>query len=298
MLIENNSRRVLKSQEELHYSDTGNKTIVLDNINKDRFMTNYAIIAENDVSQWKDQTGESYHFPKRYLKILTPGCKVIYYKGKLKDKSFSASRLSDQPHYFGIASIGQSVKDPSSSKNDYFCEVLDFQKFSDPVLAKINNEYLETIPESKKRNYWRDGARKIDHATYEKITSLANICIKEPRGAYNTTLELESTGTIEGNKIVRYSTYYERNPYNRAKAIEIHGCYCHACGFDFEKVYGEIGKGYIQVHHINPISETGPIEINPSKDLIPLCSNCHSIVHRNKNYTLNIEELKSLTKSN
>ena len=48
----------------------------------------YTVITENDESAWKDKTGVLYHFPKRYLKYLTPGTRVIYYKGKLKNKSF------------------------------------------------------------------------------------------------------------------------------------------------------------------------------------------------------------------
>jgi 5-methylcytosine-specific restriction protein A len=66
-----------------------------------------AIIVENDESQWKDETGEIYHFPKRYLPILTPGQRVIYYKSRLRNPDYAAQRLSADPHYFGIAEIGQ-----------------------------------------------------------------------------------------------------------------------------------------------------------------------------------------------
>lgn len=52
-----------------------------------------AVIAENDLSKWADQTGVLYHFPKRYKEILIQGTEVIYYKGKLKIKAFSALRL-------------------------------------------------------------------------------------------------------------------------------------------------------------------------------------------------------------
>ena len=51
------------------------------------------IIVENDVSQWDDLTGEVYHFPKRYKELLLPGEKVIYYKGRIKDKSFKNQRF-------------------------------------------------------------------------------------------------------------------------------------------------------------------------------------------------------------
>ncbi|MCT5591923.1 hypothetical protein LZL52_24595, partial [Pseudomonas aeruginosa] len=71
-----------------------------------------AVIAENDVSIWDDETGAVYHYPRRYSAILKPGVQVVYYKGKLTDKSFADQRLSAQPHYFGIARIGKCSGQP------------------------------------------------------------------------------------------------------------------------------------------------------------------------------------------
>ena len=48
---------------------------------------------------------------------------------------------------------------------------------------------------------------------------------------------------------------------------------------NFEQVYGELGKDYIEVHHLHPVSQ-GERQVNPIEDLIPLCSNCHSMIHR------------------
>jgi predicted HNH restriction endonuclease len=99
----------------------------------------------------------------------------------------------------------------------------------------------------------------------------------------------------DGKVIEYHGTRYERNPVNRARAIEIHGTICKACGFDFEKVYGERGRGFIEVHHINPLfSIDKETEINPEADLVPVCSNCHRMIHRKKNTVLTIEELKLL----
>jgi predicted HNH restriction endonuclease len=65
-----------------------------------------------------------------------------------------------------------------------------------------------------------------------------------------------------------------------------------ACGFNFEAQYGELGKGFIHVHHNKPISEMGPTRINPYSDLSVLCPNCHAMIHRKKDRTLSVEELK------
>jgi 5-methylcytosine-specific restriction enzyme A len=86
---------------------------------------------------------------------------------------------------------------------------------------------------------------------------------------------------------------YERNPEARKNCIEHHGAVCKACGFDFEKKYGEIGKGFIHVHHLKQISEIGKTyQIDPVNDLVPVCPNCHAIMHKRKPpYT--IQEVKS-----
>ncbi|EHY9858309.1 HNH endonuclease, partial [Vibrio parahaemolyticus] len=64
--------------------------------------------------------------------------------------------------------------------------------------------------------------------------------------------------------------------------------------FSFSEVYGEIGKNFIHVHHIKPlagISEEYAVE--PTKDLVPVCPNCHAMLHT-QNPPLSIDELKSI----
>ena len=76
---------------------------------------------------------------------------------------------------------------------------------------------------------------------------------------------------------------HKRNPKLRELCIKHYGdeYRCLICEMNFVERYGEIGKEFIEVHHLNPISETdGEHEVNPATDLIPLCSNCHSMIHR------------------
>jgi 5-methylcytosine-specific restriction protein A len=87
---------------------------------------------------------------------------------------------------------------------------------------------------------------------------------------------------------------YERRPANRAAAIAAHGATCKACGFDFARFYGVLGEGFIEVHHRTPVSHmVGSYVIDPVKDLIPLCSNCHQMVHR-EDPPINAEELRGM----
>jgi 5-methylcytosine-specific restriction protein A len=92
---------------------------------------------------------------------------------------------------------------------------------------------------------------------------------------------LNFEGKKEGQASYFYSKKYERNPKNRLAAIKIHGCRCACCGFDFEKVYGKRGTGFIEIHHNKPLhSLDEEIVINPLTDFSPVCSNCHRIIHR------------------
>jgi len=103
---------------------------------------------------------------------------------------------------------------------------------------------------------------------------------------------------FEGTQNKRYTNYYERDTKLRAKAISIHGTTCMVCGFDFEKRYGERGKGFIEVHHLTPVSELGSnTKINPKTDLAVVCSNCHRMIHRKKDNILSLDELKKLLKA-
>lgn len=86
---------------------------------------------------------------------------------------------------------------------------------------------------------------------------------------------------------------YERDSRARKKCIERYGCECVACGFDFEKTYGEIGQGFIHVHHLMPLSEaSGRHDVDPIRDLRPVCPNCHAMLHA-RSPLLSIEELRA-----
>ena len=68
---------------------------------------------------------------------------------------------------------------------------------------------------------------------------------------------------------------------------------CQICGFSFFDEWGEIGKGFIEAHHTVPISELAEESNTKIEDLAMLCSNCHRMVHRQKQ-RLTIDELKEM----
>ena len=100
---------------------------------------------------------------------------------------------------------------------------------------------------------------------------------------------------LEGKVKHVYGKLYERKKKNIALAIAYHGTKCKICGFNFEEVYGTRGRGYIEIHHINPLSTISEeTKINPATDLIPVCANCHRMIHRKKENILSIDEMKEL----
>ena len=76
------------------------------------------------------------------------------------------------------------------------------------------------------------------------------------------------------------------------------GYVCEGCGFDFQKTYGDIGKEYIEAHHLKPISElrAGESRSITQDDFSVLCSNCHRMIHRLEDSS-DIECLKSMIKA-
>lgn len=108
--------------------------------------------------------------------------------------------------------------------------------------------------------------------------------------------EDESRSFYEGAKQTVTVNRYERDEKARLECIKAHGCRCAVCNLDFEELYGEVGKGFIHVHHIVPIHTIGKeYQLDPQKDLVPVCPNCHAMLHRGmKGEARSIEELRTI----
>lgn len=73
---------------------------------------------------------------------------------------------------------------------------------------------------------------------------------------------------------------FERNAEARRQCLIYHGTLCVVCGFDFERMYGPMGRGYIHVHHVLALAEVRKeYKVNPQTDLVPICPNCHAMIH-------------------
>lgn len=128
-------------------------------------------------------------------------------------------------------------------------------------------------------------------------------------GAYDDTTPLVESGTneallypdevaingryIEGAVTQVLVNRYERDPAARKACLAEYGCVCAVCHLNFTDWYGDRGAGFIHVHHIKPISEIGAsYRVDPLTDLIPVCPNCHAMLHRNP--PISVEELHNI----
>ncbi|WP_020568824.1 HNH endonuclease [Neolewinella persica] len=145
---------------------------------------------------------------------------------------------------------------------------------------------------------------KTESEIWNQIREYADLDIKQYKQIVDDLIGIQESeaeykkGKTEGGRKVFTSSRFERSLSAKNQAIKIHGVKCKGCGFDFEEVYGEWGAGFIEVHHLQSLAsnEGKEVETDPETDLAVLCANCHRMVHRKKEVTLTIEELKSKMK--
>jgi 5-methylcytosine-specific restriction protein A len=167
-------------------------------------------------------------------------------------------------------------------------------------LKKIYEEYGD----AGLKNALLSLSQHIDY--YEEISKTSVKARKEIYNRYYALIKTESdmiTFPDEVDDTIIYAegktkkvlvNSYERNPIARKKCIEHYGSTCQVCGFNFENTFGVMGKDFIHVHHIVDIALIGKeYSINPVTDLIPVCPNCHSMLHR-KQPSYSIEELRAI----
>lgn len=164
--------------------------------------------------------------------------------------------------------------------------------FTKRLYKETLEKVLETVPEKYENDFYRGYHWNCE--VVRRVRNAGNYTIN-----WDDETQQDVSGYIEGKRKLYYTTKYERNAKNRENAIRIHGTKCMICGFDFEEKYGELGRGYIEVHHIKPLANLDEeVVINPETDLICVCSNCHKMLHRFKNYIISADELKQIVEDN
>jgi len=139
--------------------------------------------------------------------------------------------------------------------------------------------------------------KQVDKRTFTKVRALldqagARPAPKQPRGQDAAAVH-QVLSFREGKPVKIETERPERNPAARRECIRVHGTACSVCGMSFEAEYGEIGTGYIEVHHLTPIGDSARERIvNPAEDMRPVCPNCHAMLHRS-DPVLTIDDLRT-----
>lgn len=102
----------------------------------------------------------------------------------------------------------------------------------------------------------------------------------------------EESGFVEGAKKQVLVNAFERDPKARNACLAKYGYSCVVCSMNFAARYGEIGKGFIHVHHKKPLAaRRQEYKVVPTRDLVPVCPNCHAMLHA-QNPPLSVDDLK------
>ncbi|WP_196159768.1 HNH endonuclease [Reinekea sp. G2M2-21] len=188
----------------------------------------------------------------------------VRYKCIVTELNKSSSQIRDDERYW----INKEEYE-KSLVGKYFnlklIEEVDSEKLS---LSSLTEKGLKAAPQ---------GPIKLNSDLEEYISGVFST---EDDEYFPDTIK-EDHGVYEGVKKQVSVNKYERSTIARAKCIEAHGYTCKVCNLNFEETYGSVGKEFIHVHHIVPIHTIGEsYKIDYINDLVPVCPNCHAMLHR------------------
>jgi 5-methylcytosine-specific restriction protein A len=187
----------------------------------------------------------------------------------------------------------------------------DAEKFRNPngVSLKLSNFLaLDPIYQGK----GMESFSKLDHEVFNEFVNdrqrLRSIAVEIKKASLDENLkskiykiedddETVKDSVMEGQVLYKVHKVRERDQeivrLKKQQVLSNFGCLeCEACVFDFQKFYGEIGYGYIECHHIIPLSNFKVQSKTTLEDLALVCANCHRMLHRSID-TLSVEELKT-----
>ena len=223
---------------------------------------------------YKVETGESYesHWTCRSKNV------------KIGDRFF-LMRLGNDPK--GIIGSGQVQSEPYDKLH------YDNEKAAEGVIAPrvdIHFDCLSTYPiisENELKNNFK-GFNWFPQQSGVSIpddisNKLQDLLDKRTEGKVNLNEKDEFGKILEGKPKKITITSYDRSQKARQECIKHYGLTCVVCGFNFQKTYGDIGKGFIYVHHLRGVADiASETEIDPIEALRPVCANCHAMLHKER----------------
>lgn len=283
----------------------GNAQDNLLNINK---LSQLARIIEQSVSKEQHQpmhyyysylgghpitVGDTYTLP--LLKPSGRKREYLQHPNLLKGRVIVEHLLHNRPHrWLDINVLGHNGNTKgrvSANLLYYFGMKADYRGIFE---GETNEKLIELLEEAGEA--YADANKMVKtYLSYLKKAEEEIAISDEELLADEESKEIERGIIKEGTVTYYHGNRYERSIANRKKAIAIHGVRCLGCGFLFEEKYGEHGKNYIEIHHVQPLHTLEePEVIDPATDLVPLCANCHRMVHRKYDNVLSVQELQEI----
>lgn len=243
------------------------------------------------VNFWRKSTkalntpiGSWFYFNERRTRnIVGRGALVGYEVLSIKDAWEKYGIGNGVSNLLELKSIAEKVLGVTGENVEIGCIILSEVQFLErgSEFVVSHNDYAPQIVGPK---YFKDGQLPEMAASFATPASAPTLAGLEP----------ELKKYFEGKALFSYRIGYERNTEARLACLAHYGYKCVACGTNMQAVYGDIAREFIHVHHLNQIANAGGIrEVDPIKNLVPLCPNCHAIAHR-REPPFNVEELKKL----
>lgn len=194
-----------------------------------------------------------------------------------------------QPQKYA-AEMLKDMQAANLQKKHNFCEYIQMLRNKNAKIdLYINGALCDAANEQIWMQHWKQFRIRATKILSECESNSINVIMfwaEHSVGLILSLLNVEQLDTEEyqykeGNVSQVLVNKYERNPINRQLCLAANGYICKICGFDFALVYGEIGEQFIHVHHIQKVSSFGgEYYLNPKTDLIPVCPNCHAMLHK------------------
>lgn len=218
---------------------------------------------------------------QKYLPISQRKFDEIFEEIGIED--FKTSHKISWENYSTFLSIIKHVQSYLKTKDSY-CTLLDAHSF----LWILGNQMKTTSNISFKNNLeLKVNSRNViqPEKPVETVILEEDDELSFPEGKETYRLHKSKERNIELIKTVKL------NRLQKDKDLS-----CEVCNFSFSKQYGELGEGFIEAHHLFPISQLTEATETKISDIALVCSNCHRMLHRKRPW-ITIEELKNIYKS-
>lgn len=241
-----------------------------------------------------------------YDRFITETAQDGFYVVYLVKEDFSGVYLSLNQGVTTIRQVyGSDAKDALSARaSDYIARLGDVDKslVLGPIDLKVSSAsslgaYYEQGSICAK--YYERGEIPNDEVLGNDLKELLRLYLllatKDLVPASASSEEDDEVGlNTEDLTNLREHKRIERNRKLAEKAKKIHGYVCQACGFDFAKKYGEIGRDFIEAHHLTPLHtlKGQKVTLDPKKDFSVLCANCHRMIHKSE-FVSRVEDFRA-----